>query len=111
MKIISLSVRTIAAAAISLAVCGTAFAQPTLTPAAPGEAATGAVAYKNAMKVVKSDYQAAREKCNAMSGADQRNCVADAKAARKVDISNAKQMRTSAVTSASRDGTSGSPGK
>lgn len=101
----SRSLPAFAATVLGLAVCGAVFAQPTLEPAAPGATPTGAVAYKNAMRVVKTNYNAAREKCNVMSGAEQRNCVADAKAARKVDISNAKQARTSAVTSASRNGT------
>jgi hypothetical protein len=57
-------------------------------------------AYKDAMKTVKSDYQAASEKCRVMgAGADQRNCKADAKAARKVGTAKAKQLRTTAVTS------------
>lgn len=101
----------VAATALGLSLCGAVFAQPTLEQAPPSVPAPGAVAYKDAMKVVKNDYKAAREKCNAMSGAEQRNCAADAKATRKVDISKAKQMRTSAVTSTSRDGSSGMPGK
>jgi hypothetical protein len=109
MKIFNRSLTTIAAILIGGTLSGAALSQ---VPASPGATQPDMSAYHDAMKAMKASYKDAAGKCRAMgAGAESRNCMADAKAARKVDTANAKQLRTAAVTSNSRmGGGAGMPG-
>jgi hypothetical protein len=111
MKLINRPAISIAAVMFSLALTGSAFAAidaKSDTAAAPKRDMS---AYNSSVKAVKADYKVASSKCKGMTGAEHRNCMADAKAARKVGMSQAKEMRTTATTSESKMNAVGSVGK